>query len=209
MEIVRTEGNRELVYELVYDYDKVVMLIKEIIENCSITKRDRFVVETRAWEVEDVINNTMIWDNFKMYSNVSDIKAEPINDPCDYWRHGDPAPYSFLADKLVVPELVHFLIRVINNENVDFDWFVNNKELDRKKDLELEIKKLDLEIDKISNFETEKKIDMLTELYRKVKVLKNIPEFDYDVLAGYYAKAKEVVKLELVQETIKYRKRNK
>ena len=130
MEIVRTEGNRELVYELVYDYDKVIMLIKEIIENCSITKRDRFVVEARALEVEDVINNTMIWDNFKMYSNVSDIKEEPINDPYDYWRHGDPRPYSFLADKLIVPELVHFLIRVINNESVDFDWFENNKELD-------------------------------------------------------------------------------
>lgn len=209
MEIVRNEGNRELVYELVYDYDKVIMLIKEIIENCSITKRDRFVVEARAWQVEDVINNSIVFPNFKMYSNVSDIKEEPINDPCDYWRHGDPRPYSFLADKLIVPELVHFLIKILNNESVDFDWFENTKELSRKKDLDLEIINFDLEIRKVSNFETEKKIDMLTELNRKVKVLKNIPEFDYDVLAGYYAKAKEVVKLELVQETIKYRKRNK
>ena len=39
MEIVKNEGNRELIYELVYDYDEVMGLIKEIIVASSLKKK--------------------------------------------------------------------------------------------------------------------------------------------------------------------------
>ena len=35
-----------------------------------------------------------------------------INDPNDYWRPGDPRPYSFEADAIIVPDLAIYLMNI-------------------------------------------------------------------------------------------------
>lgn len=210
MQIIVNTENRESVYEVVYDENVLRDLINNLINDCSIRVRCRSRVQARY--VNDAINKIDSTKDFcgnKIYENVSDIREEPVYDPCDYWRHGDPVPYSFSSDRLFSPELVNFLVNIINEKQVDFDWFTNRTELFKRAKLEDEIKKIDSEINEISNFDTKKKISKLEELERKVNQLENMPAFNYDLLAKYYDMAQNCIKLELVQETIKYQRKLK
>lgn len=207
MQIVMNNENKESIYELVYDEETIRGLISEIITNCSIRKQCKSCFEARTYaEVENKINSATDWNGNKIFENVSNIKEEPVNDPFDYWRHGDPVPYSFTSDKLLSPKLVDFLINLINGENIDYEWFTSRKELSAKQELLLEIQKMDSQINKISNFETRIKIDKLEELARRVHDYDGIPEFDHDLLSKYYDIAESHITLELVQETIKYQR---
>lgn len=207
MQIVMNNENKESIYELVYDEETIRGLISEIITNCSIRKQCKSCFEARTYaEVENKINSATDWNGNKIFENVSNIKEEPVNDPFDYWRHGDPVPYSFTSDKLLSPKLVDFLINLINGENIDYEWFTSRKELSAKQELLLEIQKMDSQINKISNFETRIKIDKLEELARRVRDYDGIPEFDHDLLSKYYDIAESHITLELVQETIKYQR---
>lgn len=207
MQIVMNSDNKESIYELVYDEELIRSLISEIITNCSIRKQCKSHFEARTYaEVENKINSATDWNGNKIFENVGNIKEEPVNDPFDYWRHGDPVPYSFTSDKLLSPKLVDFLINLLNGENIDYEWFTSRKELSVKQELLLEIQKMDSQINKISNFETRIKIDKLEELARRVRDYDDIPEFDYDLLSKYYDIAESYITLELVQETIKYQR---
>lgn len=207
MNIVINKDNKESIYELVYDEESIKSLISEIITNCSVRKQCKSRFEARTYaEVENKINSATDWNGNKIFENVSNIKEEPVNDPFDYWRHGDPVPYSFTSDKLLSPQLVNFLINLLNGENIDYEWFTSRKELSLKQELQQEIQKIDSQINKISNFETRIKIDKLEELARRVRDYADIPEFDYDLLSKYYDIAESHITLELVQETIKYQR---
>ena len=208
MQIVMNTENKESIYELVYDEESIRSLISEIITNCSIRKQCKSRFEARTYaEVENKIKSATDWNGNKIFENVSNIKEEPVNDPFDYWRHGDPVPYSFTSDKLLSPKLVNFLINLLNGENIDYEWFTARKELSVKQELQLEIQKIDSQINEISNFETKRKIDKLEELARRVRDFADIPEFDYDLLSKYYDIAQNCIQLELIQETVKFQKK--
>jgi len=208
MQILMNEGNKQLIYELVYDEETLKNLISEIIKNCSIRRRRKSCIEARNHkELEEKINSAIDFNGNKIYENVSDIKVEPVDDPYGMWRHNDPVPFSFTSDLLISPELVDFLIKIISGEEIDYKWFASRKELNQKHELHLEILELDLEINQISNFETKRKIEMLKKLDDKVKHFNNIPDFNYKLLAKYYDMAKECITLDLIQETVTYKKK--
>ena len=208
MQIVINSENRECIYELVYDEESIRSLISDIIANCSIRKQCKSRFEACSYaEVKNKINSATDWNGNKIFENVTNINEEPVNDPFDYWRHGDPVPYSFISDKLLSPKLADFLINLINGENIDYEWFTSRKELSVKQELQLEIQKLDSEINKISNFETRIKIDKLEELARRVRDYDGIPAFDYELLSKYYDIAQNCIQLELIQETVKFPKK--
>lgn len=208
MQIKMNTENRESIYELVYDEETMKLLISDIIKKCSIRRRTRCRVKARTHnEAETQINSATDWNGNKIYENVSDIRAEAVDDPFDYWRHGDPVPYSFTSDKLVSPQLVGFLISILNGDPIDYEWFTNRKELSKKQEVQMEIQSLDSEINGISNFDTTRKIQMLESLATKMNYLSSIPDFDYDALSHYYSIAEKCINLELVQETIRYQKK--
>lgn len=97
-------------------------------------------------------------------------------------------------------------MNILNEKDIDYNWFINRKELNKKEEIQAEIRRIDLEINQISNFDTETKIRMLKELAVKVELLNNIPNFDKELLSKYYDMAESYITLELVQETIKYQK---
>ena len=207
MQIIVKNGNKETIYELIYDKETIKQLIDDIVKNCSIRKKSRYVVNAvTIEEAKEQINSSMFCDKIKIYKNVKDIRTEKINDSFDYWRPGDPRPYSFEAEALVVPELVYYLMDILNESDIDYNWFKNRKELTRKEKIQLEKQKIDAEINKISNFDTENKIRKLNDLKIAVEILNDIPNFNKDLLAKYYDIAESYIKLELVQETIKYQK---
>lgn len=207
MQIVKNTENRESIYELNYDEQLIKELIADIIKNCSYRKRTRCAIEAHSQkEAIKIISSKTNYVGDKLYENVTDIRAEEVHDPFDYWRHGDPAPYSFDADLLVSPRLVSFLINLINDKPIDYDWFTSRKELSEKENAELKIKELDAEINQISNFDTQRKISMLEYLQKCVKDLNSIPSFDYEILSKYYDLAEKHISLELVQETFVYKK---
>lgn len=208
MQIIINTENKESTYELIYDKEVIKGLIGDIIENCSIRKKIKSSTTARTYsEAENKINSATDLIGNKIYENVSDINAERVNDPSDYWRHGDPVPYSFTADTLVSPKLVDFLINLLKGKNIDYEWFSSRKELSEKQELQLEIQQIDSEINEISNFETQRKIGKLEELARKVSALADIPEFNYDLLSEYYNIATSCIKLKLIRETIDYQKK--
>ena len=210
MEIIITKENKKSTYELTYDRDSIKNLIKEIIEKCSIRKTCKSEVMARSYkEAESIINNEIDWNGNKIHENVSSIKAEPINDPFDYWRPGDPAPYSFTSDKLFSPKLVSFLIDLLNGKSINYDWLINKVELKEKEELNKKIKELDEQINKINNFETTTKIKKLKELAHLIEWLNAIPNFDYDLLSKYYDTAIQCIELDLLEETITYPRRTK
>ena len=76
-----------------------------------------------------------------------------------------------------------------------------------KKKIKLtKIQKLDLEINNISNFDIKRKIAKLEELATQVKILNELPNFDYNLLSRYYDMAESYMELELLQETVTYPK---
>lgn len=199
--------NKESIYELVYDKQIIKGLISEIVKNCSIRRKSRYVVQARTIEeAESQITSSMFQNEIRTYENVNDIRAEKVDDPFDYCRPGDPRPYSFEAEALVVPELVFYLMNILIGNEIDYDWFKNRKELSRKENIQAEIQRIDSEINEISNFDTETKIRMLNELAIKVKLLNDTPIFDKGLLSKYYNMAESNITLELVQETIKYQR---
>lgn len=208
MQIVVNRENKELIYELINDEESIKNLISEIIKNCSIRKESKCYIAARTYnEAEAKINSSTDWNGVKIYENVSNICEEPINDPFDYWRHGDPKTYSFTARKLIIPQLVYFLKDILKGKYINPEWFINREELNKKQELHLEIKKLDYDINQISNFDTERKIKMLKELANKLEYLNNFPNFNYELLSKYYDISEDCIKLELIQETIKYQKK--
>lgn len=210
MEIVKTSENKESVYELVFDEEQIKNLRNEIIKNCSIRVRGRYRVEAQTLEgAKNKIDALVDSIGNKIYENVSDIREEQVNDPFDYWRHGDPVPYSFEADALVNPKLVGFLNILLSGEKISlygYEYFKERKELFRKDELNQELKAQDTLINQISNFDTERKIKMLNELLLTMKAIKSIPDFDYETLSTYYDYADNCISLELVEETIKYKR---
>ena len=99
------------------------------------------------------------------------------------------------------------LINLVNEKEIDYEWFASRKELNEKNKLRLEIEKLDSEINAISNFETERKIRKLEELSRKVHYLDNLPNFNYNLLSRYYDITRTYIQFELIQETVKFPKK--
>lgn len=209
MQIVVNTDNKKLIYELVYDEETIKKLINEIIENCSIRRKGKYCVTARtSAEAQRKINCSLSWNYSKIHENVSDLCEEPSKDSLGFWRIGDPKTYSFTSERLTNPRLVNFLIDILyNDQNINYEWFVNRKELTQKQELQLEIQKLDSDINQISNFETERKIKMLQKLANKLISLNNIPDFNYELLAKYYDLAEKCLKLELLQETTIYQKK--
>lgn len=208
MQIIMNEGNKQAIYELVYDEETLKNLISEIIKNCSIRRRRKSCIEARNHKgLEEKINSAIDFNGNKIYENVSDIKVEPVDDPYGMWRHNDPVPFSFTSDLLISPKLVDFLIKIINGEEIDYKWFASRKELSQKQELQSEIQHLDLEINQISNFDSETKIEMLKKLSDKVKQFNNIPDFNHELLAKYYDMSEDYISLDLIQETVTYQKK--
>lgn len=209
MQIIKNEGNRELTYELVYDENVINKLIHDITNDCSLRiRRQSRIQEVASKYAIEKINSMTDYCGNKIYNNVSELKEEPVYDPCDYWRHGDPVPFSFYADTLVSPSLVIFLIKLLKNEAVDYDWFIERKELTLRESIQAEMMNLSHEIDQISNFDTDIKISKLQDLARKVEQFELVPNFDYVLLAKYYDLASQAISLELIQETIVYQRRH-
>lgn len=208
MQFIVKEDNRELVYELVYDENVINGLIHEITNNCSIRVRKNSRVEEVAEKYAlQKINSMTDFCGNKIYENVSKLKEEPVHDPLDYWRHGDPVPFSFSADTLVVPSLVNFLVKLLKGEEVDYEWFTSRKELSVRESIQADMMNISDEIDQISNFDTKKKISRLEDLARKIKQFENVPNFNYELLAKYYDVVDKAISLELIQETIVHQRR--
>ncbi len=204
MQIVINDENRELTYELNFDREKIINLIDEIVEKCAFRKNGRYFVDARTMnEAERKIINNMFWKDIKTYENFSDIKMEDVEDEYDYWRPGDPRPYSFEAEAIVVPDLVIYLMNVLNGKSIDYNWFAKREELHKKDVAMKKIQLLDSEINKISNFDWNKKMQMLEEFASIVKCFRNIPNFDNEILSNFYDKVESCIKLELIQEKIK------
>ena len=70
----------------------------------------------------------------------------------------------------------------------------------------MEINTKDYEINQISNYDTERKMQMLEDFAYMLERLKSIPNFDYEKLSKYYDLAEQAISLELVQETFVYKK---
>lgn len=210
MEITKTSENKVSVYEIVFDEEQIKNLISEIIKNCSIRVRGRYRVEAKTLEgAKNKIDALVDSIGNKIFENVTDIQKEQVNDPFDYWRHGDPVPYSFEADALVSPKLVGFLKKLLSDEEITFreyEYFKERTELFRIDKTTEELKVINSEINQISNFDTERKIQKLQELAYMVQRLKSIPNFDYEKLSTYYDYADNCISLELVEETIKYKR---
>lgn len=208
MQIIVKEGNRELTYELVYDENVINKLIHEITNNCSIRVRKKSRVSEVAEKYAlQKINSMTDYCGNKIYENVSELREEPVHDPFDYWRHGDPVPFSFSADTLIVPALVNFLVSLLKGEEVDYEWFTSKKELFVRENIQADMMNLSHEIDQISNFDTKTKISKLEDLARKIKQFENVPNFNYDLLAKYYDVVDKAISLELIQETIVHQRK--
>ena len=211
MEIKRLNENKESVYELVYNKDNLEGIIYNCIKNCSIRVRGRFTIEAHTkYEAEFLIKTTVDYIGNKVYKNVSDIRIETHNDEENYWKQGNYNLYSFEADALVSPKLVSFLISLKQGKEITYgkyEWFKERKELSEKTKLAMEINAKDYEINLISNYDTDRKIQKINELASLMDKLKCIPDFDYEELSTYYDYADNCISLELVQETVKYKRK--
>lgn len=207
MQITRKEENKETIYDIEYDEEAMKTLIANIINNCSIRRKRRCCIEARSLEeAQNTILNAESWCGNKIYENAKDFHQEPVNDPFDYWRHGDPVPFSFTSNKLLIPQLANFLVNILNGEKIDYEWFASRKELTQKDEVQAEIASLDSQINQTSNFDTERKISMLQKLAAKKSYSDQIPDFDYELLERYYNVATNCINLSPVQTTITYKK---
>lgn len=206
MQIIAKDGNKESVYELTYDCEEIKQLIGSIIENCSVRIKQKCCIEAMTfWEAENIINSKVDWSGNKIYENVKDLHEEPTNEPMDFLRR-DPRPYSFIADLLIVPELAEFLIHILNEEEVDYTWFLERRELTRAVDIKKQIMFLNCQIDIISKFNIEKKVAMLKQLEILMKQLKEIPNINYNLLEVYYDMTERCVQLNLVEEVTTHKR---
>lgn len=207
MQITKIQDNKESVYELIYDRTEIYNLAKEIATNCSVRANQKcYVTAMTRDEAEKKVESSIDISGMKVYENVSDIMQEPVKDPLDYLRPGDPVTFSFMADKLVVPKIVNFLLALFDNHDIDYDWFTDRIELTMKDEMKNRIDNLQTEVNKLDYDQVNLRIEMLTKLADLLKGYETSPKFDYELLSSYYDKAEELINLELLQETTYYRK---
>lgn len=207
MQITKIQDNKESVYELIYDRTEIYNLAKEIATNCSVRVSQKCYVLARTMdEAKNRIENSIDINEKKVYENVEDIKQEPVNDSLDYWRPGDPVTFSFMADKLVVPKIVNFLLDLFDNHYANYDEFIQRHEITMKDEMKSTIDNIQAEVNKLDYDQVNLRIEMLTKLAELLKSYETLPKFDYELLSSYYDKAEELINLELLQETTYYRK---
>ena len=197
--------------ELVYDEELIRELICDIIKDCSYreTRTDYRTVGRTYRNAYDEIKSATNLNGDKIYENICNFFGT------GEYRSGEGEIFIFRADALFSPQLVTFLMDMINGEEVDYNWFINREEIKEKEKVELAIKQLDEKINGISNFQTEWKIMKLKDLAWYLNKLESLSKVDYDVLNRYYDLAEQYISVGLVQEKtglthspMKYNKRN-
>jgi len=205
-QITIEKNDEKLTYNLSYNETKLIGLIRDIIEDCSVRKRIRTYTETKKIKKDDIyceIDSISDFNQNQVHQNADDLRFEPKG---EYWERGFPEPISFMSDKLMSPKLVGFLENVLNGKDIDYGWFSGRKELNEKANLRIRMKKLDSQINKISNYDTERKIKELENFGYILQQFKDYPDFDFGLLSKYYDKAEKHLKLNLVQKTTYYKK---
>ena len=189
--------------ELVYDEQLIRDLICDIIKDCSYreTKTDYRTVGRTYRKAYDEIISATNFNGDRIYENVCNFFGT------GEYRSGEGEIFVFRADALISPQLVTFLMDMIDGEEVDYNWFINREEIKEQEKLELEIKRLDEEINGISNFQTELKIRRLKDLAWYVNKLNFIERFNLEKLSGYYDLAEQYIGVGLAQEKETFQKK--
>ncbi len=107
-------------YKLIYDRKSIETIVKMIMKDCGVRVRGKYKVEGGN-SIKQEIENLVTLTGDYLYENVSDITKLPIDDPYGYWRHGDPVPFSFTADKMIYPDLVDYLLTLLEKKD-DYDF---------------------------------------------------------------------------------------
>lgn len=188
--------------KLVYDEQLIRELISDIIKNCSYRERISGTIIGRTLRsAENAIISATNFNGDPIYVNVCNFFELP-----DYVSE-ERSRYSYEADKLFSPQLVAFLINMINGDKVNYNWFINREEMKAKERAESKVKALDAEINNISNFQTQLKILKLQHLEKCVKELDFLAKFDYEKLSSYYDLAEQYIGVGLVQDTNGFQKK--
>lgn len=187
MKIKKRESDVEVIYEVVYDEEKIKQLIKDIACNCSVRKNMKnYVVARNHAEVLMIYQKQTDVNGNLIYENITDLQEERDDNEKTFRFNDDARRFSFKADTLIAPKLVDFLINLLSGFPIDYEWFTKREEINNEKKLEKDINQLNLRINEISNFDTKKKILLLKELLDKCNELEQLPGFDLELLNNYY-----------------------
>lgn len=207
------EGNVIYKYEIVFDKKEVEDLILEIVEKCSFKVKKNIVLNDFAIGKDaekDVISNLKRKKDITgkpIYEHIYDVKIFANMDG-DYWRHGDPYDVSFTAIVNYTPSLVYILQNLISGIN-SYEELLNYQNSNELIDIKCQLANMDEEINNISNYEPEEKINCLKKMKEMLDFAYLNMDFDTNLLYELYLKAKSLFKMELVEERKIYKKINK
>lgn len=202
MQVDNKNINNKGFYELVYFREGIEILLGELIDKFSIRRSTKtYTYANNCEEVVNMINSSFDWKGNKIYEDVIELKEE-VDRSLEQQNNGLKL-YSFMSNRLVSSKLVDFLVDLISDKKIDYDWFVNRKELSEKEDLLIEMGKLNSEIDSIDNYDTENKISKLRHLGSLKKKYDSIPDFDFNKLKKYYDLADKCIRLDDIQNEFK------
>lgn len=206
----KQDGNVIYKYEIVFDKKEVEDLILEIVEKCRFKIKKNIVLndfangkDSEKYVISDLKRKKDITGKL-IYEHIYDVNIY-ANIDGDYWRHGDPYDVSFTATVNYLPNLVHILQNLISGIN-SYEELLNYQYSSELIDIECQLAIMDEEINNISNYDPDKKIDCLKRMKEMLDFAKLNKDFDTKLLYELYLKAKSLFKLELVEERKIYKK---
>lgn len=206
----KKEENKTYIYEIIFDKKEVADLMFEIAEKCRFKIKKNIVLndfaigkDSEKYVISDLKRKKDITGK-SIYEHIYDVNIF-ANIDGNYWTHGDPYNVSFTAVVNYLPSLVQILKNLINGIN-SYEELLNYQNSSELIDIECQLANMDEEINNISNYDPEEKINCLKRMKEMLDFAKLNKDFDTKLLYELYLKAKSLFKLELVEERKIYKK---
>ena len=200
MEYIQKNDDAEKVYSVFYDSEGLEKLLDEIVRNASYKTNGCFTMPRNSvlFEGNVFTSGAVLPNGDPEYENIEEI---------DYCT--SDGPYSYYNDsirvngtKITSPKLAFIIKKILSDDSDGIYEFFDYKDSSELLPIDEQIKKTNVVVNGISNFDFDNKIYALNNLKSLCEDKKEKRYFDVELLKQYYSQASALIGLELVSEKI-------
>ena len=199
-----TEGNVKKIYSIHFDKEELTDVLNQVCrEACYKVKDDRHGMPSGAkYEGNEIISGAELPNGDPMFININKIYTYTSGGPQSY--HDDSVGIDGV--KVIVPGLAYILADLLTNESADLQAFLNYEKSADLISIDEKISILSDEIDKCSNMNYDKKIQLLEAMKTLCEKKEKNQFINAYLLKLYYEKACSIIELHLEEEIITEKK---
>lgn len=199
MKYVERTDDIEKVYSVHYDGEKLKKLLDEIVRKASYRVDGSFTASSSNVVKTDgniFISDEDLPNGDHVYENIEDVYYFPSES--SYGYHSDSI--GFNGTKVISPELAYIIKKILSNKSKGIYELINYRNHDDLIPIDKKIENAEMNVNRISNFDFENKINALKILKKHCEDKEENRYFDVALLNHYYSQAISLFELHLISE---------